>query len=131
MVALQSRRWPAAGRAVAAACLLALPLAACGDSGPVVTTFDGRYTGTAFDTSSPVYACPPTQAASPMTVSQGRVALGTFRGQVSPAGTVRMLSSRDILEGQFSAAGFDGQLSLGLLRPSGVFCTYRMELARQ
>ncbi len=116
----------------AAAGLLALclPIAAC-HTGPVVTTFDGTYTGTAYLTAPPVYNCEATQPASPMTVSGGRVEIGLFRGWVTPAGTVQMQSQQNTLSGQFSGNQFTGEFNIGAFSAPGIFCTYRLELTRQ
>jgi hypothetical protein len=110
--------------------LLCLAVMAC-HSGPVITTFDGRYTGEAVNTSPAVYNCEATTTTSPMTVSGGEVTFGLLRGRVTPAGTVQMQSQQNTLSGQFSGNHFTGQFNMGTFSAPGIFCTYSLDMARQ
>ncbi len=109
---------------------LCLPILAC-QTGPVVTTFDGTYTGEAINVSPPVRNCQPSTTTAPMTVRDGRVSFGLFRGRVSPAGTVQMQSEQNTLSGQFTGDRFVGQFQQGLFVAPGIFCTYKLEMTRQ
>jgi hypothetical protein len=110
--------------------LLCLPVMAC-HTGPVITTFDGRYTGEAVNTSSPALNCPSSTTTTPMTVSGGRVEFGLFRGWVTAAGTVQMQSQQNTLSGQFSGNHFTGQFNIGAFSAPGIFCTYSLDMVRQ
>jgi hypothetical protein len=110
--------------------LLCLPVVAC-HTGPVITTFDGRYAGEAVNTSPAVYNCEATTTTTPMTVSGGEVEFGLFRGWVTPAGTVQMQSQQNTLSGQFSGNHFTGQFNIGAFSAPGIFCTYSLDMVRQ
>lgn len=105
-------------------------LSAC-HSGPVITTFDGTYTGKAINVSPPVYNCQESTTTSAMNVVGGRVSFGLFRGWVSPTGTVQMQSQQNTLSGQFTGDRFVGQFQQGLFVAPGIFCTYKLEMTRQ
>ncbi len=114
---------------------LCLPVAAC-HSGPVVTGFDGTYTGEATNVSSGVYNCEDSRTTNPMVVSGGEASFGDFRGWVSPAGALQMQSwkdslsgsAKDTVSGQFTGNRFTGELNLG--QSSGFVCKYTLALSR-
>ena len=117
-------------RSVLRAVALCLPIVAC-HTGPVVTIFDGTYTGEAINVSPPVYNCQASTTTSAMNVEGGRVSFGLFRGWVSPTGTVQMQSQQNTLSGQFTGDRFVGQFQQGLFVAPGIFCTYKLEMTRQ
>ena len=110
--------------------LLLLPVAACQPS-YVNRTFDGIYAGQAELTSPPVQNCEPTQPASEMTVKNGEVMLGLFRGWVAKDGTVQMQSQQNTLGGQFSGNSFNGTFNIGSVAAPGVYCTYKLVMTIQ
>jgi hypothetical protein len=60
-----------------------------------------------------------------MTVSNGNVSFGDFRGRVGPDGAARLVGGRDWITGQFAGGRFTGSLYQPF--PG---CRYALELSR-
>jgi hypothetical protein len=104
--------------------------AACTPRPPPTTAFDGVYRGAAFATNDPGGLCSGTVGAQPMTVSDGRVTFGEFRGYVDPRGSVQLVvgsfAGGTWLFGTFQSGRFEGEI-----RAPQPGCNYRLEMTRE
>jgi hypothetical protein len=117
---------------------LTLPVAAC-HTGPVVTAFDGFYTGEAANAASGVGNCISTRTVQPLTVSGGKATLGPYGGWVDPDGSLQMSAWQDGLTrsykstiiGRFNGLQFAGELKVVQAGAGESLCTYHLALNRE
>jgi hypothetical protein len=118
--------------------MLCLPITAC-HTGPVVTAFDGSYTGEASNIASGVGNCDSTRTIQPLSVRGGKATLGPYGGWVDPDGTLQMSSWQDGLSksykstvnGRFSGLHFAGELKLVQAGAGESVCTYGLAMNRE